>query len=147
MTFWPCRKNGSIREIMLISKSMTSQPGKPTIVIHILLNISRSKGNQTMKFGQLIEYNMRKIFVEKSYTKCAEETIPRPLSKISKLNISLDQQCKVLNSLFLLYANLRAIEIQWNQAADYLFLINIKLFKITKSGLELVSLHHFLHNS
>ena len=44
-----------------------------------------------MKFGQLIEYNMRKIFVEKSYTKCAEETIPRPLSKISKLNISLDQ--------------------------------------------------------
>ena len=64
-----------------------------------------------MKFGQLIEYNMRNIFVEKSYTKCAGETIPRPLSKKSKLSISLDQQCKVLNSLFLLYANLRAIEI------------------------------------
>ena len=44
-----------------------------------------------MKFGQLIEYNMSNIFVGKSYTKCAEETIPRPLSKISKLNISLDQ--------------------------------------------------------
>ena len=44
-----------------------------------------------MKFGQLIEYNMRNIFVEKSYTKCAEETIPRPLSKKSKLIISLDQ--------------------------------------------------------
>ena len=38
-------------------------------------------------------------------------TIPRTLSKISKLSISLDQQCKVLNSLFLLYTNLRAIEI------------------------------------
>ena len=34
-----------------------------------------------MKFGQLIEYNMKNIFVEKSYTKCAGETIPRPLSK------------------------------------------------------------------
>ena len=44
-----------------------------------------------MKFSQLIEYNMRKLFVEKSYTKCAGETIPRPLSKKSKLSISLDQ--------------------------------------------------------
>ena len=59
--------------------------------MHILPNISRSNGNKTMKFGQLIEYNFRNIFVEKSYTKCAAETIPRPLSKISKLSISLDQ--------------------------------------------------------
>ena len=59
---------------------MTSQPGEQTIAIRILPNISRSKGNQAMKFGQLIEYNMRNIFVEKSYTKCAGETIPRPLS-------------------------------------------------------------------
>ena len=64
-----------------------------------------------MKIGQLIEYNSRNIFVEKSYTKCNAETIPRPLSKMSKLSISQDQKCKVLNSLFLLYANLRAIEI------------------------------------
>ena len=53
--------------------------------------ISRTKGNQAIKFGQLIEYNMRNISVEKSYTKCAGETIPRPLSKKSKLSISLDQ--------------------------------------------------------
>ena len=63
-----------------------------------------------MKCGHLIEYNMRNIFVEKSYTKCAGETIPRPLSKKSKLSISRDQYCKVLNSLFLLYANLRVTE-------------------------------------
>ena len=44
-----------------------------------------------MKIGQLIEYNMSNIFIEKSYTKCAGETIPRHLSKKSKLNISLDQ--------------------------------------------------------
>ena len=35
---------------------MISQPGLQTIVIHILPNISQSKGKQTMKFGQLIEY-------------------------------------------------------------------------------------------
>ena len=64
-----------------------------------------------MKFGQLIEYNMRNIFIEKVYTKCAGETMPRPLSKKSKLIISLDQYCKVLNSLFLLYANLKPIDI------------------------------------
>ena len=30
---------------------MTSQPGKETIAVHILPNISRGKGNQAMKFG------------------------------------------------------------------------------------------------
>ena len=44
---------------------MTSQPGKQTIAIHILANISTSKGNQTMKFDQLIEYHMRNVFLEK----------------------------------------------------------------------------------
>ena len=70
---------------------MTSQPGKQKIPIHILPNISRSKGNQTMKFGQLIEHNMRNIFLEKSYTKYSGETIPRSYSKKSKLSISLNQ--------------------------------------------------------
>ena len=44
--------------------------------MHTLPNISRSKGNQTMRFGQLIEYNMKNIFLEKSYTKCGGETSP-----------------------------------------------------------------------
>ena len=44
---------------------MTSQPGKQTNVIQILPNISRSKDNQTMKFGQSIEYTMRNIFLKK----------------------------------------------------------------------------------
>ena len=70
---------------------MTSQPGKQTIAIHTVPNISRSKGNQAMKFDQLIEYNLKNIFIEKSYTKCAGETVPRPLSKKSKLSISMDQ--------------------------------------------------------
>ena len=48
---------------------MTSQPGYQAITVHILPNILRSRGNQTIKFVQLIEYNMRNIFPEKSYTK------------------------------------------------------------------------------
>ena len=60
---------------------MTSEPGKQTIAIQILPYISRSKDNQTVKFGQLREYNMRKIFLEKSYAKCGGETSPKPLSK------------------------------------------------------------------
>ena len=31
-----------------------------------------------MKFGQLIECNMRNIFLEKSYTKCGRKASPRP---------------------------------------------------------------------
>ena len=44
-----------------------------------------------MKFCQLKEYNMRNIFLEKSYTKCGGEASPRPFSGKLKLNISLDQ--------------------------------------------------------
>ena len=61
---------------------MTSQTEEKTIVIHILPNISRSKDNQAMKSGQLTEYKMRKISIEKSYTKCGVENISRPFSKI-----------------------------------------------------------------
>ena len=72
---------------------MTSQPGKQTIAIHIFSNISRSKSNQRIKFGQLIEYNMRDLLLEKSVEsveKCGWAFIPRPVSKKSKLTISLD---------------------------------------------------------
>ena len=70
---------------------MTSNFGWQTIVIHILPNISRSKGNQTMTFGQLIECNMKNIFLEKSSTKYGEETSPRHFSGKLKLSITLDQ--------------------------------------------------------
>ena len=54
---------------------MTTQPGKKAIAIPILPNISRSKDSHSMKLGQLIEYNMRNIFLEKSYAKCGGECI------------------------------------------------------------------------
>ena len=70
--------------------------GQQIIVIHILPNISRSKVNQTLKFGQLIEYNMRYTFLKTSYTKYGEEASPRPFYKKSKSSISLDQQPEML---------------------------------------------------
>ena len=45
---------------------MTSQPSCQTITIHIILKILRSKGNQIMKFVQLMEYSKRNIFVQKA---------------------------------------------------------------------------------
>ena len=63
-----------------------------------------------MKFGQLIEYIMKKLFHQKSCTNCDEQTFTRPFPVKSKLSISIDQQSKILQSLFLLHAKLRAIE-------------------------------------
>ena len=59
----------SIRKIRLILKFITSQSGKKIIATYILPNFSKSKGNQTMKFGQLIKYDTRNTFLEKSFTK------------------------------------------------------------------------------
>ena len=80
---------------------MTPQPGNQTIGIHILPNISRNTGNQTMKFAQLVEHKMGNIFLKKSYTNAIEKLFPDPFLK----------QSKVLYSLFLLSAKLRAIEV------------------------------------
>ena len=55
---------------------MTSEPGQQTIVVRILPNISRSKGNQTMKFGQLIEYNTRNIFLKNHLQNVVEKLVP-----------------------------------------------------------------------
>ena len=70
---------------------MTSRTGYQAIVMHILPNILRSKSNKTIKAGQFIEYTIRNVFLEKSYTWYGGETITRPFSKKSNLNISLDQ--------------------------------------------------------
>ena len=55
-----------------------------------ITNYPISKGNKTMIFVQLIEYNMRNIFLENHTRNCGGETTPRPFSKKSKLSISLD---------------------------------------------------------
>ena len=110
-------KNGLLRKLWLVSNFMTSQIGQQIIKMNILSNITRSKGNQAMKFSQLIYYEKREIyeitweffffFFEKSFSKCFGEGIPRPIYKKSKLSVSLDQLSEMLQSLFLLYVHVK----------------------------------------
>ena len=48
---------------------MTSETQTQTIVINKLLDISEIKGNQKMKFGHSIKYNVINIFLQKSCRK------------------------------------------------------------------------------
>ena len=76
---------------------MISQTRQEIITIHIMPNISRSKGNQIMKFGQLKEYNTTSIIFLKNHTKnVMEKIVPDPFIKKSKLSESLDQQSEIL---------------------------------------------------
>ena len=61
---------------------MTSQPAYQAIVMHILSNILRSKSNQTVIRGQLIEYNIRNIFFLKNHGQnVVEKLFPDPFLK------------------------------------------------------------------
>ena len=57
-----------MKKLRLISGVINWEANK-IITIHILLYISRSKKNQKIEFGRLIEYNMRNIFLQKSCRK------------------------------------------------------------------------------
>ena len=72
-------KGGLIRRLWLISNFMTAQTGQQIITVHILPTISRNKDNQAMKFGQLIKYSVKNIFLQKLCRKWSKETISRPL--------------------------------------------------------------------
>ena len=128
---------------------MTSQPAKQTIAINILPKISRCKSNQTIKFGQLIECNIRNIFLEKSYTEkivnVVEKLFQDPFLKdqnwaylwINSLNF-----CTVCFYCMLSWGLSKYIEtkLQTTCFASYKSLLK------TKRGLELVSPFHLLHN-
>ena len=61
-----------------------------------------------MKIGQLIEYNMSKIFVEKSNANVVEKLFPDPFEK--KKNYLLINCLKFYRG-FMLHGSLRAIEV------------------------------------
>ena len=44
---------------------MTSKTGQEIFAIHVLPSIYRGKGNQAMKFGQLIKYSVGNTFPSK----------------------------------------------------------------------------------
>ena len=59
---------------MVNFRILTSQTGQQMTTIHVLRNISGSKGNQAMRFEQLIRCSMRNIFFFKNH---AENVVGR----------------------------------------------------------------------
>ena len=94
-------KNALIRKLRLISKFMTSQPGKQTNAIHTFPNISRTKGNPRMKFGQLLEYNARKIFAKNNAENKGGRLVPELFCVfLKKLFVWLNQMFSTLVSIY-----------------------------------------------
>ena len=76
---WFCRKNDYVeklldKKVMVNFRILTSQTGQQMTTIHVLRNISGSKGNQAMRFEQLIRCSMRNIFFFKNH---AENVVGR----------------------------------------------------------------------
>ena len=71
----------------------SQQTGQQIIAIHILSNISRSIGNQAVKFSHLITYNM--FFLKKNRTQNEVEKLVTDSIWISGY-IALDQQSEML---------------------------------------------------
>ena len=63
---------------------MTTQTGKQVTTICILPNISRSKGNQKIKFGQVMKNIVRNTFSVKLCRKQSRKTSSRPLFVFQK---------------------------------------------------------------
>ena len=79
---------------------MTSQSGLQTIAVHILPNISQSKSNQTMRFGQLIEYSKRNISLQKLCRKWGKGTSSRPFYFLKKLKRWKQVVCSLVSIYF-----------------------------------------------
>ena len=61
---------------------MMSSTGKLVITIYILPNESRSKGNQALDLCQLIENNIRNIFLENHMQNVVVKLVPDSFQKI-----------------------------------------------------------------
>ena len=108
------QENGLIRKLRLISKFITSSTLKQIIKIQILTNTSRSNDNKTMKLGQLIEYNVKNIFLQNSCTKWGTKTSFRPLFVFKKASykVKASVQNLSLNVLVVLVAVVRSCSVK-----------------------------------
>ena len=95
-----------------------------------------------MNSRQLIEYNVKSIFLEKTYTKYNGEAFSRLFYKKSKLTISLDQQFEMIQRLFLLYVQVEVYQSILKLRSWALAFTLYKAFKKINRGMELVSPHH-----
>ena len=79
-----------------------------------------------------------------------EKLVPDTFLKKSNLSTSLDQQLKVLHTLFLLYVQIGSYQNILKEGAGHLLLSHMKFFFFkknkTKRVLKLVSLPYFLHD-
>ena len=144
--FWSCRRNGLIRMIWLTSKFMTPQPGLQAIAIHILPNISQSKGNQTIEFGQMIEDNKRNSFLQKLCGKWGRETNSRPLFIFRKsLKWGESRWSAVWFCYISINVNLIYNKSKLNKTLEYWSRV-MSNFNFSEKSLGLVSPPHFVHD-
>ena len=99
-----------------------------------------------MKMGQLIKYNMRKFFFSKIIRSSGGKAYPRPISKKSKLSISVEQQSEILYSLFLFYFPVKVYQNILKLRCWLYDFAPFKTFYKTNRCLELISLPQFLHH-
>ena len=84
---------------------MMSQTGQQIITIHILPNISRSKGNVAMKFGQLIKYGMKNIFLQNQLVLDHFLFFKKALDKVKTSRQQLNFNKFYKNLLFIILIN------------------------------------------
>ena len=106
-----------------------------------------------MKFGQLIEYSMKNISVEKSYTKYGGKLFPDPFLKHQSwiyLWMNKLKFCAVV--IYLCMNKLKFCAVLFNWMLIWVlqntlfYLLQSFFFKKKKRDLELASLLHFQHD-
>ena len=98
-----------------------------------------------MKFGQFIEYNMKNIFCEKSYTNAGTGTCTLRTSK--KIKIEHILLSPVWTCIWFVFIVCSSWELQkcTENYVHHLLLTHVKPFQKIKRGLKLVPLHQFLN--
>ena len=124
---------------------MTSQPGWQTITIHILANISRSKRNQTMELGQLVEYNKRNIFLQKLWRKWSREFSSRPFLIFWKSLLAKSKWFATYFQNISIALNLAYNKNKLYKTLDY-WSRDMLNFNFSEKGLGLVSPPHLVYD-
>ena len=107
-------------------------------------NISQSKGNRTMKFGQLIKYNKRNVFLQKSWWKWGRETSSRPVFVFSKKTL-YELKLSGLQFSFNIVFNFAYIKNKLYKVLDYWSKDTLN-FDFIEKGLWIASPPHFVYD-
>ena len=99
-----------------------------------------------MKIGQLIDCNINNVFLEKSCTTCGRETIPRLFSKKIKIWHTSGSIVRSCIQFVLVVSQVEGHQNILKVRRRPLTFTSYKGLCKTKTGLERVSLPHFLHD-